>query len=62
MQDFIGMVLHFDFIKACIVILLVLFVTSGDYNILTNIQYGKYCEEGNVAPDGVKCVRTWVRF
>ncbi|CAD8053519.1 unnamed protein product [Paramecium sonneborni] len=39
-----GMPLYFEYIKSCILMLLIIFVTSGDYNIITNIAFGKSCE------------------
>lgn len=38
------MPLYFEYIKSCILMLLIIFVTSGDYNIITNIAFGKSCE------------------
>lgn len=38
-----GIPLYLDFLRGCIIILLIFFVTSGDYNIITNYQYGKDC-------------------
>ncbi|CAD8132867.1 unnamed protein product [Paramecium octaurelia] len=39
-----GMPLYFEYIKSCILMLLIIFVTSGDYNIITNIAFGKSCQ------------------
>lgn len=38
------MPLYFEYIKSCILMLLIIFVTSGDYNIITNIAFGKSCQ------------------
>lgn len=39
----LGLPLYFEYIKSCIIMLLMLFVTSGDYNIITNLAYGSDC-------------------
>lgn len=40
----LGLPLYFEYIKSCILMLLIMFVTSGDYNIITNMAYGSDCE------------------
>jgi hypothetical protein len=46
-----GIPLYFDFIRGCIIILLVFFVTSGDYNIITNLVYGEDCQGNDDCPE-----------
>ncbi len=46
-----GIPLYFSFIKWCIILLMVIFVTSGDYNILTNLYYGKDCINRESCPE-----------
>jgi len=41
----LGMPLYFEYIKSCILMLLIMFVTSGDYNIITNIAFGQSCKD-----------------
>ncbi len=38
-----GYPLYFDFLQQCILILLILFATTADYNIFTNYYYGTDC-------------------
>ncbi|CAD8107052.1 unnamed protein product [Paramecium sonneborni] len=40
-----GVPLFFDFIKQCITILVIMFCTSGDYNLITNIAFGTSCQK-----------------
>ncbi|CAK88674.1 unnamed protein product (macronuclear) [Paramecium tetraurelia] len=40
-----GVPLFFDFIKQCITILIIMFCTSGDYNLITNIAFGTSCQK-----------------
>jgi hypothetical protein len=61
------MVLHFDFIKACVVILLIMFATSGDYNIITNWKNGSFCKflDKKIAKDmdtNDFCMKSWVFY
>lgn len=58
-----GFPLFFDFCKYCIIILLILFVTSGDYNIITNIAYGNDCEyttDSTQVSNKNFCVLNWI--
>lgn len=38
------MPLYFEYIKSCVLMLLILFVTSGDYNLITNLAFGTSCK------------------
>jgi hypothetical protein len=41
----VGYCLYFEFIKYCLLILLTFLMTSGGYNLITNIFYGNNCVE-----------------
>ncbi|CAD8092456.1 unnamed protein product [Paramecium primaurelia] len=60
-----GMPLYFEYIKACILMLIVMFVTSGDYNIITNIAFGQSCQSldksiGFEIDEKAVCIFNWV--
>ncbi|CAK58393.1 unnamed protein product (macronuclear) [Paramecium tetraurelia] len=60
-----GMPLYFEYIKSCILMLLIMFVTSGDYNIITNIAFGTSCKaledhKGQEIDEKTFCQRNWV--
>ncbi|CAD8118599.1 unnamed protein product [Paramecium sonneborni] len=60
-----GMPLYFEYIKACILMLIVMFVTSGDYNIITNIAFGQSCQTldksfGIEIDEKTVCIFNWV--
>ncbi|CAD8059583.1 unnamed protein product [Paramecium sonneborni] len=60
-----GMPLYFEYIKSCILMLLIMFVTSGDYNIITNIAFGKSCKmledhKGQEIDEKSFCQLNWV--
>lgn len=39
-----GYPLYFDFLKFCSILMLVLLLTSGGYNLYTNYYYGNTCK------------------
>ena len=40
-----GLPLYFNFYKYCVIILVLLFSTSGDYNLITNYAFGTNCSD-----------------
>ncbi len=48
-----GYPLYFDFIKFCGIILLILFASSGAFNLYTNLMMGKDCRTESEITDGL---------